>query len=156
MFNICAPAFIYVIFSLTHIIIDTFKGLYNTAFFKFIVSILVTILLDGLCKGGMGVIAWVIVFIPFIFMTVIVSILLYVFGLDIATGQLDLQCSKNPNIEANENTIIVKTPEVVQPVLYPPPSHQTTTTTVSVGEPNVTTSNTPPPLFYTTDPAYQS
>jgi hypothetical protein len=154
MFNICAPAFIYVIFSLTHIIIDTFKGLYNTAFFKFIVSILVTILLDGLCKGGMGVIAWVIVFIPFIFMTVIVSILLYVFGLDIATGKLDLQCSNNPNIEANENTIIVKTPQVVQPVLLPPPSHQTTT--VSVGAPTVTTSNNPPPLFYTTDPAYQS
>ena len=37
MFNLCAPALIYVAFSLTQIIIDTFKGLYNTAFFKAIV-----------------------------------------------------------------------------------------------------------------------
>jgi predicted membrane protein len=89
---ICSPAIIYIIFSLTQIIVDTIKGLYNTAFLKFIVSILITILLDALCKGGMGIISWVIVFIPFIFMTVIVSILLYIFGLDVATGKLDLKC----------------------------------------------------------------
>lgn len=92
MIKLCAPALIYVLFSLTHIIIDTYKGFYNTAFLKFIVSILITILLDGLCKGGMGIISWLIVFIPFIFMTVIVSILLYIFGLDIATGQINLNC----------------------------------------------------------------
>jgi predicted membrane protein len=92
MVKICSPALIYIIFSLTQIIVDTIKGLYNTAFFKFIVSILITILLDALCKGGMGIISWIIVFIPFIFMTVIVSILLYIFGLDVATGKLDLKC----------------------------------------------------------------
>jgi len=87
LFNLCAPAFIYVIFSLAHIIIDTFKGNYNTALLKFIISILFTFMLDSLCKVGLNVISWIIVFIPFIFMTLIVSILLYVFGLDIATGQ---------------------------------------------------------------------
>jgi predicted membrane protein len=90
MLNLCAPALIYVIFSLTQIVIDTIKGLYNTAFLKFIVSIFITILLDTLCKSGMSIISWLIVFIPFIFMTVIVSILLYVFGLDVATGQLNI------------------------------------------------------------------
>jgi ABC-type polysaccharide transport system permease subunit len=99
MIKLCAPALIYIIFSLTHIIIDTFKGLYNTAFFKFIVSILITILLDSLCKGGMGIISWIIVFIPFIFMTVIVSILLFIFGLDISNGKINLNCiNKNHNI----------------------------------------------------------
>ena len=160
MFNICAPAFIYVIFSLTHIIIDTFKGLYNTAFFKFIVSILVTILLDALCKGGMGIIAWLIVFIPFIFMTFIVSILLYVFGLDIATGKLNVNCANNVNLDETQtqtqNTIIVKTPQVVQPVLYPPPAHETTTNTVLVGAPTNTSSSKPLPPTNSTDPAYQS
>jgi predicted membrane protein len=90
MLNLCAPALIYVIFSLTQITIDTIKGLYNTAFLKFIVSIFITILLDSLCKSGMDVISWLIVFIPFIFMTVIVTILLYVFGLDVATGKLNV------------------------------------------------------------------
>ena len=99
---ICTPAIIYIIFSLTQIIVDTIKGLYNTAFLKFIVSILITILLDGLCKGGMGIISWIIVFIPFIFMTVIVSMLLYIFGLDVATGKLDLKCeNKKTNHTGN-------------------------------------------------------
>jgi hypothetical protein len=76
MLNLCAPALIYVAFSLTQIIIDTFKGLYNTAFFKVIVMIIITILLNALCQSGMGIVSWIIVFIPFIFMSVIVAILL--------------------------------------------------------------------------------
>jgi hypothetical protein len=90
--NLCAPALIYIAFSITQIIIDTFKGLYNTAFFKFIVMIVITILLNALCQAGMGIISWIIVFVPFIFMSVIVAILLYVFGLDPATGQLNFKC----------------------------------------------------------------
>jgi ABC-type polysaccharide transport system permease subunit len=94
MMDLCAPALIYLAFSLTQIIIDTFKGLYNTAFFKFIVMIIITILLNALCESGMGVVSWVIVFVPFIFMSVIVAILLYVFGLDPATGMLNITCNK--------------------------------------------------------------
>jgi hypothetical protein len=93
MLNLCAPALIYVAFSLTQIIIDTFKGLYNTAFLKIIVMIIITILLNSLCQAGMGIISWVIVFIPFIFMTIIVAILLYVFGLDPSTGKLNITCN---------------------------------------------------------------
>ena len=92
MIELCAPALIYLAFSLTQIIIDTFKGLYNTAFFKFIVMIIITILLNALCISGMGIISWIIVFIPFILMSVIVTILLYVFGLDPATGKLNVKC----------------------------------------------------------------
>ena len=33
--SICPPALIYILFSLTQITIDTFKGLYNTAFSNF-------------------------------------------------------------------------------------------------------------------------
>lgn len=92
MFSLCAPALIYVAFSLTQIVIDTFKGLYNTAFFKVIVMVIITILLNALCQAGMGIISWIIVFIPFIFMSIIVAILLYVFGLDPSTGKLNIQC----------------------------------------------------------------
>jgi uncharacterized protein YacL len=92
MLNLCAPALIYVAFSLTQVIIDTFKGLYNTAFLKVFVMIIITILLNSLCQAGMGIISWIIVFIPFIFMTIIVTILLYVFGLDPSTGKLNIKC----------------------------------------------------------------
>ena len=89
MTSICAPALIYLAFSLTQIIIDTFKGYYNTAFFKVIVMIIITILLNTLCQGGMTIISWIIVFVPFMFMSLIVGILLYVFGLDAATGKFN-------------------------------------------------------------------
>ena len=89
MFDICAPALIYIVFSLTQIIIDIFQGMYNTAFMKLIVATMITILLDALCKRGLDVISWVIVFIPFIFMTVIVSVLLYIFGLNSDTGKTE-------------------------------------------------------------------
>ena len=104
MDSICPPALIYLAFSLTQIVIDTFKGLYNTAFFKFIVMVTITFLLNALCQGGMSVISWIIVFIPFMFMTVIVAILLYVFGLDAATGTLNFKCD-NSNTNPNSNLI---------------------------------------------------
>jgi hypothetical protein len=94
MFYLCAPALIYIAFSLVQIVIDTFKGLYNTAFLKFIVMIIITFLLNALCQSGMTIISWIIVFIPFILMSVIVTILLYVFGLDAATGKLKFKCDQ--------------------------------------------------------------
>lgn len=92
MFNLCAPALIYLIFSFTQILIDTFKGLYNTAFMKAVVTVMITILLNILCENGLNFVSWIIVFIPFILMTVIVSMLLYIFGLDAATGNLNYKC----------------------------------------------------------------
>ena len=117
MLNLCAPALIYVAFSLTQIIIDTFKGLYNTAFLKVFVMIVITILLNALCQAGMGIISWVIVFIPFIFMTIIVTILLYVFGLDPSTGKLNIKCDNcdNAKITKKGGNLIysstIKTPD---------------------------------------------
>lgn len=86
--KLCGPALIYLVFSLTQIIIDIFKNLYNTAFLKFIVMIVFTILLNILCEKGLGVVSWVIVFIPFIFMTLITSILLLTFGLTPSRGRV--------------------------------------------------------------------
>lgn len=99
MINLCPPAIIYLIFSITQILIDIFKGLYNTAFIKIIVATMVTLLLNILCKQGLSVVSWFIVFIPFILMTFIVSILLYTFGLDASTGKI-----KYKNINNCENS----------------------------------------------------
>ena len=93
--NICPPALIYIFFSLTQIIIDTTNGLYNTAFMKLWVSSIFTILLNYLCASGLGIISWFIVFIPFILMTVIITMLLLVFGLDPASGKAILKYNNN-------------------------------------------------------------
>ena len=87
--TLCPPAILYLGFSLTQIIIDTFKGHYNTAFFKTIVMFIFTLLLNILCSRGLGVISWLIVFIPFILMTYITAVLLFVFGLSPTNGKTD-------------------------------------------------------------------
>jgi len=88
MFNLCPPSIINIIFSLTHIIIDIFKGFYNSALMKFIIMLIITLLLQILCNTGLAIISWFIVFIPFILMTLIVTILLYIFGLNATTGSI--------------------------------------------------------------------
>jgi tetrahydromethanopterin S-methyltransferase subunit E len=133
MINLCAPAIIYLIFSITQILIDTFKGLYNTAVMKAIVTIMVTLLLNILCEQGLTIVSWIIVFIPFILMTVVVSMLLYVFGLDAATGTIDYKCDEpNKKISCgngikidNFGNIIIYDPEYdssKNPVYYESPN----------------------------------
>ena len=81
---------------------------YNTALVKVWVSFIFTILLNYLCDLGLGIVSWIIVFIPFILMTVIVAILLLMFGLDPITGKLkisDVDKSKKEDIKTkNTNT----------------------------------------------------
>lgn len=87
--NLCPPAILYIAFSITHILIDTLNGLYNTAFLKFMVMIIFSIVLNILCNRGLGIISWFIVFIPFIMMTIITSMLLIVLGLSPTRGGLN-------------------------------------------------------------------
>ena len=112
--DICPPALIYLVFSLIQIIIDIFKGLYNTAFFKTVIMIMVTLLLNALCQGGLGVVSWIIVLIPFILMTVITSMLLYIFGLNESTGTYNYTCKDgttncNNNNNNNNNNSLANT-----------------------------------------------
>ncbi len=104
--KLCPPAILYLGFSLTQIIIDTFKGSYNTAFFKSIVMIIFTLLLNILCKRGLSVISWIIVFIPFILMTYITAVLMFVFGLSPTDNNINYNII-NPN-ENPDNVVIVK------------------------------------------------
>ena len=95
--NLCGPALIYLTFSFTQVVIDTIKGFYNTALFKFIISFIITILLNALCIRGLTAASWVIVFIPFITMTVITSLLLYYFDLDPASGTINISTKSGIN-----------------------------------------------------------
>ena len=93
--NLCSPALLYLAFALTQIAIDIFKQMYNTAIMKVAVAIVFTTLLNILCTRGLTVIYWFIVFIPFITMTLVTGILLYVFGLAPFTGKLDYQIQQS-------------------------------------------------------------
>jgi len=171
MIKLCTPAIIYLIFSLVQIVLDTLKGLYNTAIMKSVVMIAITFLLNLLCEGGMTIISWVIVFIPFIFMTVIVAMLLYIFGLNAKTGSINYTCKNYPdNISVDNNgNIIIYDPAynyATNPAFYdapniyiPKPQPQTNTYLNSQHQP-IIQSNVPfvnePPIGYSSSPAYQS
>ena len=80
--NICAPALIYLVFTLTQIIIDIYKKVYNIAITKAIQMVVFTLLLNILCKRGMSFLSWILVLVPFIFMSFMTGIILYVFTLN--------------------------------------------------------------------------
>jgi hypothetical protein len=144
MIKICSPAIIYLLFSIAQILIDLFTGLYNTAFIKFIIMIIITLLLNILCENGLGLISWIIVFIPFILMTVIVSILLYVLGLNTTTGTIN--CNKNITTDASGNTIIYQ-PNYKKGVYYKSPNIIIPNQGNSNNLTNLQKHNIPPPLF---------
>ena len=99
--SLCPPAVLYLGFSVIQIIIDLFRGQQNSAFLKVIVMIIFTILLNQLCMGGLTILSWFIVFIPFIMMTYVTTILLYVFGLNPSTGKYPQQ---QPDPRANSTS----------------------------------------------------
>tara|TARA_B110000495_G_C22963194_1_gene564706 strand:+ start:250 stop:750 length:501 start_codon:yes stop_codon:yes gene_type:complete len=132
MINLCAPAIIYLIFSITQILIDIIKGLYNTALMKVVVTFMVTVLLNILCQRKLSIVSWIIVFIPFILMTVIVSLLLYIFGLDVATGNINYNC--NNTSEKNEDGITTDSSGNI--IIYDP-EYNTSNNKVYYKSPNI-------------------
>lgn len=109
--GLCPPALIYLIFSLSQIIIDTAKGYFNTAMVKVFTTVVFTFLLNFLCSSGLGIISWIIVFIPFILMTIITVLLLGLLGLDPKRGQISDYKDQEPPLIQNGN---IQTPQTTQ------------------------------------------
>ena len=80
--KLCSPALLYLGFSLTQITIDIFNNEFNKALIKFVIMTFFTLILNILCNRGLGIVSWIVVFLPFILLTYITSILLFIFGLD--------------------------------------------------------------------------
>ena len=89
--KLCTPAIVYLGFSIVQIVIDTFKGMYNAAFLKTLVMVIMTLVLNILCNRNLTIVAWLIVFIPFILMTYITSLLFFVFGLNPSKDNQDYE-----------------------------------------------------------------
>jgi len=112
--SLCTPALIYLLFSVTQITIDIFKRDYNVALVKFAVAFVFTILLNYLCSSGLGIVSWIIVFIPFILMSVIVSYILTFFGMDPKTKKIrilqDGEVLKSEEEKKEEETLDIGAP----------------------------------------------
>lgn len=74
---------------------------------KMVVMIMISLLLNILCEKGLSIIAWFIVFIPFIMMTLIISMLLYIFGLNATSGTLNtVNNNKSYKLDSAGNIMI--------------------------------------------------
>ena len=104
MFKLYPPALIYLCFSLVQIIIDTINELYAIALYKSIAMIIITFLLNTLSANNLDIVAWIIVFIPFILMTEIFVIILYTFSIDILNKP-----SPSPPTSSSTTTSYIKT-----------------------------------------------
>jgi len=71
MFQLCAPAFIYLSISLLDIIFNAYVRLYKNLLIKTIVVLSVTLFLNILCEKGFSEISWLIVVLAFLCIVVI-------------------------------------------------------------------------------------
>lgn len=83
--ELCFPALIYFIFSLAHILLETLREKYNAAGISFAIAIVITWILDMLCKSGHGMLSWILVSIPILFTGVLTELLIKN-GLDVYKG----------------------------------------------------------------------
>lgn len=109
MYFLCMPSLIYLTFTIIQIGFDISQKTYNQAFLKLFIGIPITFLLNVLCDKGYESFAWMFVIIPFIFMTVVIGFLVYIFGMKISGGEIDYTCDKYPNnvsVDDDGNIII--------------------------------------------------
>jgi hypothetical protein len=74
--KLCVPAFIYATFTLTQILIDLYNNDIDLVVSKTIALIIFTLMLQLLCESGLTLISWIIVFVPFIFTSLLTFIVL--------------------------------------------------------------------------------
>jgi hypothetical protein len=91
-------------FSLTHIIIDTGREHYPSAIMKFFIMIVFTLILDMLCKRGLGTVSWLLVLIPFVSMTLITAILLSMFGVNSYSSTVRLNSPSEESIQSAKDS----------------------------------------------------
>ena len=125
---LCMPALIYLLYSLTHVIIDTYKEQYSKAMIEFWISAIFTLLLNVLCQQGLGIVSWLIVSIPFILMTTIAGLLLFSFKLNPATGQPLQPTQTTQSTQSTQPTQSTQSTQTTQTTQTTQPTQSTQTT----------------------------
>lgn len=140
LLSLCMPALIYLIFTACHVTIDVYKADYNNAFIKMVVGVVFTFLLNTLCNNDMSIVSWIIVFVPFMLMTTIAGVLLFVFGLNPATGKAVYTSTSTTSTTPTTTTPTPTTTTPTPSTTTPTPSTTTSST------PSTTTQSQPPPF----------
>ena len=87
--TLCPPALLCVAFSMTHVVVDLSRGLYNTALAKAATMAVTTVVLEMLCRMNLQAVSWIVVFLPFVTLTVVAALLLYFLELSPRAGTVN-------------------------------------------------------------------
>ena len=72
----CTPTTFYLVFAGVQIFMDLVNGIYYSAIVKFLIMIVFSTLLNILCMRNLGIVSWILVFMPFILTTLISALVL--------------------------------------------------------------------------------
>lgn len=111
--GLCPPAFLFVVYMTIQIVIDALQGFYNTSFTKIIILFFFGTILNLLCENDMTFIAWILIFVPFVLLSLMVAILLYSMKLKETSGNIDVQ--KDPE-ESIPPVIVLPNKKTITPV----------------------------------------
>tara|TARA_B100001093_G_scaffold510824_1_gene577436 strand:- start:5501 stop:5926 length:426 start_codon:yes stop_codon:yes gene_type:complete len=76
MRNRCTPTTFYLVFAGIQIFMDLVNGIYQSAMVKLVIAVVFSTLLNILCMRNLGVVSWLLVFMPFILTTLISALVL--------------------------------------------------------------------------------
>ena len=74
--NKCTPTTFYLVFVGIQIFMDIINGMFQSAIVKLIIAIVFSTLLNILCMRNLGIVSWILVFMPFILTTLISALVL--------------------------------------------------------------------------------
>ena len=109
--TLCTPAIVYLVYSITQVIAKIIRQEYTPALIEIVVSVIFALLLNFLCSKNMEVVAWLIIFIPFAFMSIVIGMLLFLFNRDPETGRIFMNPNEDPSL--SPEPVDVDTREVV-------------------------------------------
>lgn len=130
--KLCTPSIVYLVYSIAQVLHKIHNLQYSSALIEMIIAVLFALLLNYLCYNGMEVISWIIIFIPFLFMSVTITALLSLFGSDPNSGHILINGNQpvtQSNAQLDHREIIrqlVQQANSIQPV--PQNSNDTTQT----------------------------
>ena len=75
--NNCSPALLYFVFTLIYTSIDLYNTKYTEAGVKLIIMIIMIVILNILCDRGQKILAYLVVFLPLMFMFHLSGLILY-------------------------------------------------------------------------------
>lgn len=75
--SVCSPALLLLSFSAAYMVVQVYHRHWGTFFETALISAVLAMLLQALCARHLTVVAWIVVFVPFIYMSLVISLVAY-------------------------------------------------------------------------------